>query len=169
MTSSGILENLIAGLIGSFLTFLVTWLIRLWKIKHGAFTGRWSQNIYNPAKPEELTKVDLVSVRHNGDTITADIRRTTPEEQKDRSWRFVGRFTNGQIYGHFYSKNLGDPSYGTIPLRQRERGCFQGFYLKGKSKTNGWDQDVTQMQVILLEWKRCSGKSQAETQTSPVS
>ncbi len=69
MTSSGILENLIAGLIGSFLTFLVTWLIRLWKIKHGAFTGRWSQNIYNPAKPEELTKVRAFLLQEPGGPI----------------------------------------------------------------------------------------------------
>lgn len=125
--------ELIAGFIGSGLTFLASWLWKAWKESRGAFSGRWDQLIYTetivPGMFESPVKHDLLSVKHSNDTIRVDIKRMEPEDQKQREWYFIGRFTNGQIYGYFWSKTIADPSYGTILLRQRERNCFRGFYL----------------------------------------
>ena len=144
--------ELLAGLIGSALTFIVGWLYKFWMERKGPFTGNWHQNIYDPLKTDVIIKVDHIIMRQIGENISVDIKRVSPTDQKERSWFFLGRFTNGQIYGHFWSKNLADPSFGTILLRQRDRSRFQGFYLKGKSKSDGWDKDINQMHVIPLEW-----------------
>jgi hypothetical protein len=144
--------ELLAGLIGSILTFIASWLYKFWRERKGPFTGKWHQNIYDPLKDDLIVKVDHIIMRQIEENISADIKRISPTDQNERSWFFSGRFTNGQIYGHFWSKNLADPSFGTILLRQRDRFHLQGFYLKGKSKSDGWDKDINQMQVIPLEW-----------------
>ncbi len=148
-----IIRDVVIGVIGGLIVLFFQWGWRKLQEERGIFTGTWEQLIYKDDTHSELVKKDIVTCRQNGRRVKANIKREFPDKQSHREWYFSGRYTRGTLFGHFWSKNEGIPSFGTIFLRQTE-DCFKGFYVRYHQIVDTWAKDTVRIDQIPLEWHK---------------
>ena len=120
----------------------------------GVLTGKWKQRVYacDPEGRWSVVKEDCVWCRQKGELVRADIRRQIPVGETRRKWHFSGRFREGVLFGHFWSKDPRYPSFGTIFLRQTDPKRFSGFYIRLTKVIQSWGTDHVQIERVPLEW-----------------
>lgn len=145
--------------------------------KGSPLTGNWAQIVFPTNSPgENAEKVDFIVCKHKKDFIDARIERLypfTPEQQDRADWAFRGRFSNGILHGYYYSMIPGDPSCGTIFLRQVNKNEFKGSYVRTQITSESWEKDAVSIEKIPLQWRRLSDdavpeRPAASTQSADV-
>ncbi len=147
-----VIEQLAIGVLGGILTLLAQWGWERIQEKRGIFTGKWEQLIYKTNDINTLEKRDLLVCRQRGRLVQAKITRVYPENQKGREWTFYGRYARGTLFGHFWSKDEKNPSFGTIFLRQIDSECFKGFYTRYQRIVEDYEKDTITITRIPLQW-----------------
>lgn len=128
-------------------------LISTWRGRRGAMRGIWWQMI--PPFEQEPEKLDRVTCRHTGLSVSARIDRVSPALQQHRAWRFEGRIQGNLVFGVFFSRDAADLSYGTIQLHKGDamgriwKGTYSRVQLSAEKR--GWIESVRH---IPLEWRR---------------
>jgi len=151
------LINLLAGLVGAALVFVVQKIYRVVTERSSPYTGTWYDAIYD--EQGNVIKNDILEIRQRGDTLYGKIYRTTPPEQRHRKWNFNGRLRGSQFFAIFWSSTADIPSYGCWYLSQTEDDKFVGYYLS-LQKTIGEDPnkfvEILKPTKLSLERKRTS-------------
>lgn len=105
--------------------------------------GTWTTKIYavnditHSGQPE---KTDALTLMQNGKFIEGEIKRTTPLDQKYKSWVFSGYIIGETMICYYWTKKP--------PNREMSCGCwvqrydhanhrYSGFYLKFDATTKG--------------------------------
>lgn len=129
------LNNLIAGLVGAFLVFIVQWIFRVMVENRAPFSGTWYEQIYDDEG--NVVKKDTHYIRQRGDTLTGKIQRTYPPEQTHRRYLFNGRIRGRNYFAIFWSTSPDILSYGCWYMRQIDDDSFDGYYLSLKIAEKG--------------------------------
>ncbi len=152
------LKDIIIAAGGGFLVLFFQWLATRVSVARGEFTGTWEESIFAQDQaadqPRIVEKRDHAKCKQNGDTVRADIKRVFPEEQKGREWSFVGRYRDQVLFGHFWSKNMTNPSFGTIFLQETQLGCFTGSYTRLDREVNAAKGHTFTIRTIPIEWRK---------------
>lgn len=144
----------IAGaVLGGILLYVVQEVRVYAQERKGIMTGDWEQIISDPSGQNPL-KQDAISCKQKGDLVRAEIKRHTPTDQSGRTWGFVGRLRDGIVFGHFWSKDPINPSFGTIFLRQTAAERFAGHYVRLHRVIEKSDEDTVSIRQVPLEWRR---------------
>ena len=93
-----------------------------------SLAGSWEDRIYDSRG--KIVKTDAVTLSEEGDQITGEIRRTTPENQAHRRWKLVGKVIDQDFLAFFWSENPGIVSHGCWNLRKTGESVLTGYYLK---------------------------------------
>lgn len=153
-------SELIAGAIIAIVSFIIGSTFSTLKLKiqerRGALAGDWVQRIPDP-RTDNIVKVDKVSCTHHGEVVEAKITRLKPDAQAGRCWRFHGVYRGDELFGHFRTQDLKDPSYGTILMVHQGRGHFKGAYLKRKTEIIDWSKEEISLDRFPLEWIHVRG------------
>lgn len=149
-----LISTLIIGISSYILGRLLELLIRRIRASRAPLSGEWIQRIYEPGS-RKLVKIDRVLCSQIGEKVRAKIYRVQPEDQRNRAWNFDGMYRGNDLFGYFESKDIKDPSFGTIFMRQYGRGRLRGYYTKSKpsaQEDQKWDKFVVTTTPIPLEW-----------------
>lgn len=143
----GIVGSILGTVGGLFYSDLRDWV----RMRRGVLTGDWDQVI--PAQNNQPEKKDHVECRHVGDSISGDIHRVTPTNEKNKSWGFEGRVRGDLIFLVFWTTNEKDNpgSYGTIQLHRMPDGFCEGHYERWVLSTDR-NQFTGKFQEAQLKW-----------------
>jgi hypothetical protein len=150
-------SDLISWVGGALVGIALTWgfdaIRAIWLGRRGPMRGIWWQSI--PVFDDQPQKLDKVKCRHTGNSVSAGIRRTEPDYEVNRAWKFEGRIQGNLLYGIFFSHNASDLSYGTIQLHKHDElgTVWKGTYsrLRLRSQEESW---IEYLPHIPLEWRR---------------
>jgi hypothetical protein len=125
--------------------------LQRYRERKGALDGLWLQII--PAQHERAEQRDLVTVIHRGELIEGTVQGESPESRRTRRWKFTGTLRFGFIFGHFWSTNTTDTSFGTVYIRQtsNEATSLQGTYTRLHIDP---EKRLCETATSAVEWRR---------------
>lgn len=119
--------NLIAGLVGAFILYIIQVFYKYITEQRSPFTGIWEGNIYDTNGA--VIKRDIFRIHQRGNTIQGVIVRDYPNEQHPRNWHVSGKLIGREFFGIFWPKSGNITSHGSFYLTQVGDKRFVGYYM----------------------------------------
>jgi hypothetical protein len=151
---SEVLATLIVGIISYAIGRGTEYLIQTIKKRRGPLAGSWIQKAYDP-DTRKIKKVDQINCTQIDERVEAKITRILPEDQQGRTWKFIGDYRGGELFGSFKSTGGKVPSHGNIFMRIVGEKKFRGSYTKSNISYTEEDAHnfVISTKQIPLEWE----------------
>lgn len=147
------LIGLIATLAGAFITWGASVAYKWYRSTKSLLTGTWLQIIND----EGIEKQDEVFCRQVGDNLSGTIKRTQPDDQSQKRWKFIGRIHGEKVFIIFWSANprVNPDSYGTIQFHVKSDVELHGLYVKAVNEPVPQDheQHLSTFRTISIIWK----------------
>lgn len=150
---SDVTSWVVGGVVGVALAWSLNAVRTAWQGQRGPLRGVWWE--YTPPVNGQPQKLDRVKCRNSGKTVTAHIQRKEPSIEAHRKWYFQGRAEGNLLYGHFFSHDPNEVSYGTMQLHKHDQfgTVWKGTYSRPqlRPEEEGW---VEYLPHIPIEWRR---------------
>jgi hypothetical protein len=144
--------NVISGLVGAGLVYLIQLLWRYWTERRAAYTGTWYGSIFDDKG--QVVKADTFDLRQRGETISGSFVRARPTNQNHRKWYFEGKLRGREFFAIYWSATKDIQSYGCWYLTQADDDTFTGYYLSLQRTLNEARQFEELLKPIKLTLER---------------
>lgn len=115
--------NIIAGLIGAGLIYVLQKLYVFIVEKRAPLSGTWYATYENREINDEFV------IKQRGESLSGQIIRRLPLDESQRKWKFEGHFKEQMFFASFWASNEDTIGYGCWFLSRVNENLFQGYML----------------------------------------